>query len=277
MLKLFRMYFQLMSVVSPRIAANSAFKVFQKIRIKSIRNREKPFYELANHFTIEHKDENLDAYELGNPEGKLIFLVHGWESNAGCLLKIAEEFVALDYRVIAFNLPGHAFHRRSATNLLECKLAFESVLSSINPTEPFDVVSHSFGAAVTANALADSNLEVNKLLFLTNPNKVEDIFKQFQEIVSLGDRALQKLLIKVNKQIGKDMSTMDVDSQLQKIKFDNLLMIHDEKDKILPYSNSVEIHKNVKLSNLFPIQGVGHYRMLWDEKVINKSVDFITS
>ncbi len=277
MLRLIRIYFTVLSAVSPKVAANSAFKVFQKIRIKTIRDREKPFYEKANHFHIEHEDEALDTYELGNKDGKLIFLIHGWESNAGCLLKIAEEFVELDYRVIAFNLPGHAFYENSSTNLLKCKLAFERVLSEIDPSEPFDVVSHSFGSAVVANALADSDYEVNRLTFLTNPNKVENIFKQFQDIVNLGDKAFDKLLLKVNTLIGDDMSTMDVDNQLKKVKFEDFMMIHDENDKILPFSNSEEILENIKPSNLHVLTDVGHYRMLWNDDVIKQVVGFVSA
>jgi len=53
-----------------------------------------------------------------------VILVHGWDSNAGSMSKIAEALVKKNKRVIAFNLPGHAFSKSSSTNLIECKDAF---------------------------------------------------------------------------------------------------------------------------------------------------------
>ena len=275
MLKLIRLYFKILSLISPTLAANSAFKVFQKIKIKNIRDREKPFYEQAKHFVVQREEENIDAYELGNPNGRLVFLVHGWESNAGCLLKFAEELSALDYRVVAFNLPGHAFYQNSSTNLLDCKLAFELVLKQIDPQESFDVVSHSFGSAVVANTLGNTDYKVGQMVFLTNPNKIENIFRQFQDIINLGENALQKLLLKVNELLGDELATMDVENQLNKMNFNNFLMVHDENDKVLPFSNSVEINESVKGSKLHSLTDVGHYRMLWNEVVIKKVIGFV--
>lgn len=128
--------------------------------------------------------------------------MHGWDSNAGSMSKIADKLVEKERYVIAINLPGHAFSKKSATNLLECKEAFKALLNEVNPTESFSVISHSFGSGVTAYALSETNYKVNNLIFLTNPNRVEHIFEDFKKMILILGQ-FKKLLLNL---IVKSMS-----------------------------------------------------------------------
>ncbi|MFK7784322.1 MAG: alpha/beta fold hydrolase, partial [Crocinitomicaceae bacterium] len=212
----------------------------------------------------------------GDPSGELIILVHGWESNAGSMSKFAFRFAELGHRVVAFNLPGHANYASSHTNLLQCYTSMLDVLDHLNPTAPITVVSHSFGSAVTANALSRSEYAVGRLVFLTEPNKIDDIFLEFKKIVAMGDRAYQEMLKITENLLGEPLSNLDVDFNLNRIQYKELLLIHDAKDRILPYSNSQMIHKNVSNASLITLEKVGHYRMLWSDEVIEDAVSFVT-
>lgn len=72
-------------MLSPAMSGKLAFMLFQKVRKKDIRTREQNFYKKARHFRIPMPSEDLNCYEMGNPGGELVFLVHGWDSNAGSL------------------------------------------------------------------------------------------------------------------------------------------------------------------------------------------------
>lgn len=275
MLKLIQIYFQIFSIIAPRKAARSGFKVFQKVRLKTIRDREKGFFEIAKHSKVPFKSEDIDMYELGNPSGDLVFLIHGWDSNAGSLSKIAMRLVEKNHRVIAFNLPGHAFYKVESTNLLVCKQAFESVLEHVNPTAFFSTISHSFGSAVTANALSGKTFPIKNMVFLTNPNLIEDIFIEFAAQVKMGKKAYKHLIDYTQGILGNEISSLDVERNLNEIPFRKLLLMHDKEDKVLPFSNSEAIQKKVDRVVLEPLEGIGHYRMLWNDDVIKKAVDFV--
>ena len=90
MMKLIKIYFRIVSFLSPRLAANQAFEVFCKVRKKDIRDREKPFYETAKREDIPHEPESIHTYSFGNPENDTVLLVHGWDSNAGSLSKFVD-------------------------------------------------------------------------------------------------------------------------------------------------------------------------------------------
>jgi pimeloyl-ACP methyl ester carboxylesterase len=272
---LLRTYFGIKSIISPEKAAEKGFAIFQRVRKKEIRQREIPFYQKAKTLFIDTETGRIDCFEFGKAEDPLILLVHGWNSNAGSMYQIAEKFAKNNYRVISFNLPGHAYYSSSSTNLIECKNVMNDVLNFINPTAPFSVVAHSFGAAVVATALADSNWKINRMVFLTNPNKIEDIFFEFKRVIGLGNKAYRALLRKTATLLGAPIQALDVSSNLQKINFEKLLLLHDINDHVLPYANSFQINSEIKNVQLISFENIGHYKMLWNPEVIGRTLAFI--
>jgi len=277
-----RTYFGSVSAVSPELAARNAFKLFQKVRKKSIREREEKLFLDARQFNVEAqldhgKTELINCYELGEAGRPLVILVHGWDSNAGSMSQIAYELVAEGKRVVLFNLPGHAFYERSSTNLLECREAFSAVLKEIDPKPGFSVVSHSFGSAVTAYALSKNNYKLDKLVFLTNPNKVERIFDDFKNFIGLGGRAYNKLLDLAQQKLGEPIQEVNVANNLSKIDFKKILLIHDKNDKVLDYNNSLEVKDSTSKAELLTYENIGHYKMLWNDKVIADCTHFLST
>jgi len=54
-----RFYFKTISLFAPKLSGVKAFKLFQKVRIKTIRKREEEFYINAKHFNIPFDKESL--------------------------------------------------------------------------------------------------------------------------------------------------------------------------------------------------------------------------
>src|SRR5687768_13095491 len=131
-LMLLRTYFGWTSFVNPEKAAKKSFRLFQKVQRKGIREREEEFFALARPFKVQTSKEPIDCFELGNPSGEVVLLVHGWDSNAGSMSMIAHALAKQNKRVISFNLPGHAFSKSNHTNLVECKDAFLAVVDFLN-------------------------------------------------------------------------------------------------------------------------------------------------
>jgi len=274
-LKILKFYYKIVSFLSPKLGGRLAFKLFQKVRKKDISKREISFYEKARHFRIPLPKEDLHCYEFGNPTGELIFLVHGWDSNAGSLSKFAFELEERNYRVISFDLPGHANTKSEYTNLYECKEAFKKLIEFINPQEPFTIISHSFGSAMTAYTMAEIDYSVDKFVFLTTPNSLLEIFTNFKNFVGITDKTFSFMLNNVNKLLKEDVHDISVEEKLKHISFTKLLIVHDKKDKILPFKNSEEVLMSTDNTELKSYERIGHYRMLWNNDVLKDTLDFI--
>ena len=232
-----RFYFKSISFFFPKFAGSKAFKLFQKVRIKTIRKREEEFYKEVHHFKVSSPKEDLLCYEIG-PENKyLVFLLHGWESNAGSLSKFAFHLSKHDFRVISFDLPGHAKYKANYTNLAECREAFTKVIEYIKPDKPFSVLSHSFGSAVCTYTLSKLNYKLDKIVFLTSPNSILEIFKEFKNLIGLSNHSFTYFVQKANLLANEEIKNINIDEKLKLLDFSKLLLIHDEFDKIIPIKN----------------------------------------
>ncbi len=274
-LKILKQYYRMISFLSPQLGGKLAFKLFQKVRNKDIRKREEVFYEKARHFRIPLQKEDLHCYELGNSKGELIFLVHGWDSNAGSLSKFAFELEDRNYRVISFDLPGHANSKSEYTNLYECKEAFKKLIEFINPQQPFTIISHSFGSAMTAYTMSELNYTVDKFVFLTTPNSLLEIFTNFKNFVGITDKTFSHMIDNATQSLHEDVRKVRVEEKLDRVSFTKLLLVHDKLDKILPYRNSEEVFKSTNNVQLKSYEKIGHYRMLWNDDVLEETMAFI--
>jgi len=276
MLKLIKLYYSLLSTISPKLAANSAFKLFQKVRKKDIREREKPFYDKASHYIIKYNKEDLDCYEFGKEHKDVVILVHGWDSNAGSMFGFIDKLLADKKRVITFNLPGHAFYKEGKTNYLECKEAFELIVNNLDTYDRISFISHSFGSGVVAYGLSELNIKVDKLVLLTSPNFVVEIFKDFKKIIGLGNKAFELMAVKASELLGEDVKKVSTEDKLQLVDFNEALLIHDKNDKVIPFANTVSINNALSNSKIESFENIGHYRMLWNTDVIDKAIRFVS-
>ena len=51
--------------------------------------------------------------------------------------------------------------------------------------------------------------------------------------------------------------------------------MHDRYDKVLPYRHSIEVNNAIENAQLITLEKVGHYKMLWNDEVINRCVGFV--
>jgi len=276
MLKLIKLYYTLLSVLSPKLASKSAFELFQKVRKKDIRKREQPFFDAATHYNVSFEKEDLDCYEFGTKHKDVVVLVHGWDSNAGCMYGFIDKLVANNKRVVTFNLPGHAFYKSKKTNYLECKQAFELIVNDLGEYDKISFISHSFGSGIVAYGLSKLNIKVDKLVLLTSPNFIIEIFTDFKNIIGLGDKAFELMNTKASELLGEDVKKVSTEDKLQLVDFNEALLIHDKNDKVIPFANTVSINNIVKNSKIESYENIGHYRMLWNEDVIDKAVAFVS-
>lgn len=275
MLKLIKLYYTILSKISPKMAANGAFEIFKKVRKKDIREREKGFFKDAKTQKLNFEKEDLDVFEFGTDSKDLVILIHGWDSNAGCMYGFVDELLANNKRIISINLPAHAFYKANKTNLAECKKAFKTLLNNLPEHNNLSIIAHSFGSGISAYALSELDIKVDKLIFLTSPNVIEDIFIDFKKMIGLSDKSYQKLVLKADGVLGEKLSELSIQKKLKEFNFNHLHLIHDINDKIIPFSNTVSMNKAISNSTITRFENVGHYRMLWNSEIISKSISYL--
>lgn len=267
LLTFIQQYIKLLSIFNVRYCADLALKLFMRTKKKKVSLNEAAFYDTAHKFVATYFKGEIRCYEMGDPNGDLIFLVHGWESNAGSLAGIAHDFAHRGYHVILMDLPAHGKDKGSHTNLFECKEALKAVINRVRPANRFSLLSHSFGSMVSAFALSELPYEVDKLIFLTSPNKVDKIFNDFKSLLKLPEPVFSLLIDFVEGLFDERIEDLVVQERALMINKHSFDIIHDEFDRVVPLSDSLDIQINNPGSKLHVLEKTGHYRMLWNQNV----------
>ncbi|MEM6263096.1 MAG: alpha/beta hydrolase [Bacteroidota bacterium] len=261
--------FSSLSLIAPGPAGKLATKLFQYTGSKRLRSHETPLLSEARTYHIAQGDNQIPVYEMGPENGKLVVLVHGWASWAGSMLGIGRVLSKLGYRVISFDLPGHGQSPENFSNLFKISRRITAVLEEINPQEPFSMISHSLGSAGVAHALRNTSYQVNQLIYLTSPDSFVPIFSQFAQTIGLNKPAYRAYLARVSQILNEDAASMRVSDFTSHITYEQLILIHSQDDTVIPFRTTKGFLAELPDTRLFALSGVGHYRMLWSEEVLN--------
>ena len=214
--------------------------------------------------------KSVVTYEYGKSDRKIL-LVHGWSGRGTQLFKIADEFLQNGYSTISFDAPAHGKSEGKTTIMSEF---IASILEIEKQFGPFEIaIGHSLGGMSVLNAIKDG-LQVNKAIIIGSGDIVQDILDEF--IFKLG----------LKKEIGDDLR--DLFEEKYKVKMDDfsayraaqkvkipVLVIHDNDDPEVPVKAGIHIHQNLEQGTLHLTDGLGHRKILGNQNVIKKTLEFI--
>ena len=268
-LQIIRLFFSILSFLSPKQASRLAMMLFQRPRIKKTRPRELDLYNTFDERRISYEPEDLYVYEKGPSDAHRILLVHGWESGPGSLYAIAIALVNKGFRVLVMGLPAHGKSRLRKTNMISASHSIRHLMEQERLEKNFSIITHSFGSGATVLALRNTDRRPDHLIFLTSPDRMCAIFSDFGRQIHIGKKAYDLLIRRTEQFTPVKMKDFNISEFIGQINFGRLLLMHDREDKVLPWDNAEAIHAKNPETQLIALQNKGHYRMLWDQEVID--------
>ncbi len=267
-----RYSFRLLSFLAPSLAAHLAYKIwFTSPRFKEPK-REVAWRQQATLSTLTTATGNVQLYEWGKPDQPWVLLVHGWSGRGPQLGAFAEALSQQGYRVISFDAPGHGRSDGKSTTIFEIAAVVQQIIQQ-NST-PKALVTHSFGGMVTALAIRQYQLPVQRLVAISCPTVLQYLFDGFQQTLAISDNVMMRFRAKLTNEFGKDiLSRLDADDNLRDWSGD-LLVIHDEDDKAVPIRYGQQLSGVSDAQTLYT-QGLGHRRILRDKQVIAAVTAFV--
>lgn len=258
--------------LSPKFGTYSSFLLFNYPINKTVRNREKRVLESANTTSVSLDDKLIKVYWWGNGD-KNALLIHGWESNAGGLGGFVEPLLKRGYQILSFDGPAHGKSEGWLTNIIE----FSNVIKEIiELDQPDTIITHSFGSAALIYALhQNDHLKVKNLILVTSPNRFEDVLKGFTTLLNFDQKMEDDFMKYISKKFQKNISELEISNLIKKTSIERILLVHDIDDRVLSYKGAKKIAGNSKNVELFSVKNKGHYRILWDEDVIQTCMNFL--
>jgi pimeloyl-ACP methyl ester carboxylesterase len=224
----------------------------------------------AERLEVRSKGRRLAAWTWG--EGPNILLVHGWDSRASHLGSLVAALRWANCRVVAFDAPAHGDSEGTASDVMDIG---HSILDVAGQLGPFDaVIAHSVGSPASLFAFAQG-MRVSASIHLAGPSSLKRVLSRLGDACRLTDDQLSLLQKTMAERIGDSLDAMELENLSEGMRHPALLL-HDPDDLEVPYSESVILQAAWPQSELRPVPGVGHRRIIREKPAIDASVHFIT-
>jgi pimeloyl-ACP methyl ester carboxylesterase len=215
-----------------------------------------------------HKQVNV--YKYGNGSKKIL-LVHGWSGRGTQLCKIADEMIKLGYAIVSFDAPAHGKSPGNSTIMVDF---IASIIEIDKQFGPFEVaIGHSLGGMSVLNAIKEG-LQVDKAVIIGSGDIVQDIIDDFIAKLELKPEISKLLCEYFEKKYGGKMDDYSA-YKAAAITLIPTLVIHDENDPEVSIKAGKNIFEHLKNGELMVTKGLGHRKILADNHVIEKIINFI--
>lgn len=265
---------QFLSFISTKLVVQFAARLFTSPIKYKIPKRESEMDRLSRQdaLTIPSIQKKINVYYSG-ANLKKILLVHGWSGRGTQLVKFAEAFEKLGFQIVSFDAPAHG---KSPGNTTLMPDFIASILEIEKQFGPFEAaVGHSLGGMSLLNAVKEG-FKIKRLTIIGSGDIVKDIIEDFVQKLQLDSKITDLLRIHFEK---RSHRTMDSYSSYYAAKsvLIPVLLIHDQDDEEVPISCAHHIHQHLPDSELMITENLGHRKILGDEAVIQKTIQFTTS
>jgi pimeloyl-ACP methyl ester carboxylesterase len=215
-----------------------------------------------------HKQVNV--YKYGNGSKKILF-VHGWSGRGTQLCKIADEMIKLGYAIVSFDAPAHGKSPGNSTIMVDF---IASIIEIDKQFGPFEVaIGHSLGGMSVLNAIKEG-LQVDKAVIIGSGDIVQDIIDDFIAKLELKPEISKLLCEYFEKKYGGKMDDYSA-YKAAAITLIPTLVIHDENDPEVSIKAGKNIFEHIKNGEFMVTKGLGHRKILADNHVIEKIINFI--
>lgn len=268
----FRAYFNSIGLVFKKHSAKQLIKLFSTPRKKVVRQQEIEILKKAKKSKMQLGGETMVLYEWGEGD-RLAMLFHGWESNAGSLGAFVQLLLDEGYRILSFDAPAHGKSDGKYANLVYFKAAAKTMMTTYGV--PDLVVGHSLGGNSIIMTAFEEGYKFEKVILVSPLNRLMSVFEEMKSILRLPEELFNMFINRFEKEVGYDFRTFYFHEYLEKGPLNNVLLFHDLNDRVTSFSHAKTFQQESKKVSLTAIEGSGHYKILWNEEVLEKSKAYI--
>lgn len=257
------------SYFSVRSAAKISLNIFSTPRNGKISPLQSEFLDSAIKQELEFEDLSIMSYRWRG-KNKTVLLAHGWESNSFRWKNLIGELQRKDHEVIALDAPAHG---DSGSKYFNALLYSEFINVVSNKFNPEVIIGHSVGGM--ASVFSQYNYpqkQLKKLVLLGSPAHFNGVLQRYVDMMGYNKRVHQTIKSIVYERFDHDTSYYSTATYAKTINAEGLI-IHDEKDKIIPFNDAQLISSNFQNSKLISSSGFGH--SLSNQTIHNYILEFI--
>jgi pimeloyl-ACP methyl ester carboxylesterase len=273
---------------APRLAAKAAYNQFSTPprgtaeRDAEMKLHEKlgPLLDLAEALRIGTPDAFIQTYlwrtEIAANRGRVL-LIHGWTGQSLIMGLFVRPLLQAGFDVVAFDQPAHG---RSTGQQLNMPIGARAVLAVAHRLGPFTgVITHSFGGQVAALALEGGppighRFQTDRLVTVACPNSLQRLTGNFGRDFGFTADLQGRFEARISDAAGRPIETIKTGDMLAVVGVP-VLVVHDERDDEVPYSEALAIAAVCPHVTLMPFAGLGHRRIIVTSAVVRAAIKFL--
>lgn len=268
-IKIVGYYINLISFFSPKYAAKLAIDLFSKPLKGRLNETQEHYLGSAIQEEVTHQNISIRTYCWKGKKGPIL-LAHGWESNAYRWKDLIEILRSLDYTIIALDAPGHG---NSSGKLFNAILYSECIYMVAKKFEVNAIVGHSVGGTASIFSQYKNQLEsIDKMILLGAPADFIGVFERYETMMGYNkrvSRAMAQFVLRKYNHLPEYYSAANFSKEINA----KILVVHDKKDRIIPYTDGLKFKKNYEKVQFIGTKGFGHG--LKNDIVHNHIIDFL--
>lgn len=259
------------SYFSPYFAAHLAINLFSRPQKGKTKINESKFLNTSIKEALTINNFSIMTYRwMGTKD--TVLLAHGWESNASRWKNLIELLKSNDYNIIALDAPAHGYSGSKLFNALMYSECISMVAKKFNANI---IVGHSVGGMASIFAQKNDHIQsLNKLVLLGAPADFLGVFNRYENMMGYNAKvsnAMHKYVLKHYNHLPEYFSAANFSKEITA----KGLIIHDKKDRIIPFKDALKYKENYENSELVSTRGQGHG--LKSEQVYTHILEFLNT
>jgi esterase/lipase len=262
------LFIKLLSIISPKSAANLALKLFSHPRRNKRCDDEMKYLSTGKQVTFKSQRK---ARTWG--KGPVIWVLHGWESRGSTFYKLIPLLIEKGYRVVAWDGPAHGDSPGKVSNVVDHPRALAVDMNEELFAEPVAMIGHSFGGAAFAIFSKIHKLPA-KTVIISAPTRINGVFNRFFKMIKLGKKSQDIFTFQSEEKTGYKLSEISlVDNDFSQLS--DTLVIHDKGDDIIPYDDFIALKNTWQSGQFITTENLGHRKTIKEENILKKILNFI--
>jgi len=269
-----RTRFRLLGLLSPRLAARQAFRLFCTPQSRH-RVDLPPIFEKAEPLTFSFEGNMIQGFRWNHPAPKKALLLHGHSSSATNFEGYVQPLIDRGYEVLAFDAPAHGRSSgQTITVIMYVNLILE-VCRRYGPIRSF--IAHSFGGLCLSLALERlPHDEETKVVLIAPAAETTTAIGHYYNIVKLPPRVRTAFEQEIRTLGGHGPEWYSVSRAIRGVKA-QVLFLQDEEDRVTPVADLQALIRDHGPNIRFVLtRGLGHRRIYRDQESVKTVIGFIS-
>ena len=240
--------------ISPKLAAKLAMVLFSTPKKGKTTEIESEYLNTAIHDSIQFDNISIKIFHWQG-EKKTILLAHGWESNTFRWKDLIEQLKMLNYNIVALDAPAHGSSGGKSFNAILYSECINMVVKKFNV---HTIIGHSVGGMAAVFFQYKYQLKcIKSLVLLGAPSDFIGVFNRYENMMGYNKRvseALKAYILKDFNHLPEYFSPATFSKDITA----KALIIHDKKDRIIPFKDGLKFKQNYTNSKFIATNGFGH-------------------